>query len=414
MSHAYQIQSRQHWIYSSRLHVILYAMLLIATPFMFLQSFLVEGIATVTNSTVNLLGLPIKIVPISALALLVIFVIAYRSFISKKIIIAIALAILLDGLAQQITDYYFGHRFYDLQQNWHYLAYMLFAYVLYRDLAPRGLPIHRLILITYIIGVSLSALDETFQMHMSSRVFDIGDIAKDAWGTLSGIIPVYLGGKSSSLILKNKSLRHPKLRGYIRNPFSLMILIFLFSLIFLFYSSILTEFEYWAAAVGFTIGTFLLVFLVIHVSQFRPGRYALVVLFSIAILTQGFLFVRYRSQNIIKTQYGLTIYKGIPLPFFDFMIFPDGTFRPVDKKHYFNQRDREFFLKKKTDIILIGSGAYGMGGKGFPDSEHSFVYNPFIKRGTQIIIMKNQDACQLFNKLKRENKNVLFIIHGTC
>ena len=71
-------------------------------------------------------------------------------------------------------------------------------------------------------------------------------------------------------------------------------------------------------------------------------------------------------------------------------------------------------LRKGVDIIIIGSGMDGLGGKGFPDESNFFKYNPFFKRGTQVIILKNSEACELFNRLKRENKNVLFILHNTC
>ena len=404
----------QSWIYSSRLHLILYALLLVATPFIFLQAYLIEGISALTNSTVTIFSLPVKIIPVAALLVAILLAVTFRAYITKRLVIAALIVIFLDSLAQQVADYYYGHHFYDLQQNWHYIAYMIFAYMAYRDFVPRGLPVHKLILATYLVAVGLSAMDEFFQMHMSSRVFDIGDIAKDSWGVMSGIVLVYLGGVYSGQILKSKILRHRKFKGYFKNPFTLLILIFIFSVAFLFFSSILTEFEYLMAAILFTLGSFAFIFILIHLSQFKIGKYAIITLFSLAIIIQSFFFIKYRDDNIVSTRYGLTIYKGIPLPFFDFMVFADGTFRPVDKKHYFNARDREFLLRKKPDIILIASGSYGLGGKGFVDKEHSFVYNPFTKKGTQIIILKNNEAGELFNKLRKENKNVLFIIHNTC
>jgi hypothetical protein len=109
------------------------------------------------------------------------------------------------------------------------------------------------------------------------------------------------------------------------------------------------------------------------------------------------------------------VYKGIPIVFYDVMIFPNGTFRLVDKKHYFNSRDQTFFMEHKPDIIIIGSGAEGLGGRGFvKQSPHQFMYNPHIQRGTQVIILKTPEACEVFNRLKRERKNVLFVLHNTC
>ena len=106
---------------------------------------------------------------------------------------------------------------------------------------------------------------------------------------------------------------------------------------------------------------------------------------------------------------------GVPVVFFDVLVFPDGSFRPVDKKHYFNTRDHTFFLKRKPDILLIGSGYEGRGGKGFFDTTpNQFIYNPYIRQGTQLIILPTPDACELFNRMKRAQKNVLFVIHSTC
>ena len=65
--------------------------------------------------------------------------------------------------------------------------------------------------------------------------------------------------------------------------------------------------------------------------------------------------------------------------------------------------------------IVIGSGADGLGGRGFiKESAHQFIYNPHTQRGTQVIILKTPEACQVFNRLKRERKNVLFVLHNTC
>jgi hypothetical protein len=96
------------------------------------------------------------------------------------------------------------------------------------------------------------------------------------------------------------------------------------------------------------------------------------------------------------------------------MIYSNGSFRLVDKKHFFNQRDRDFLMKQKSDIIMIGSGSDGLGGKGFSDPQHLFLFNKWSGTGTQVIIQRNSEAIQTFNRLKSEKKNVLFVIHNTC
>ena len=117
----------------------------------------------------------------------------------------------------------------------------------------------------------------------------------------------------------------------------------------------------------------------------------------------------------LQSRYGLTTYRGVPLPFFDLMIYPGGAFRPIDKKHYFNNRDRTFLDRKEADILLIGTGYRELGGQGFPHPKGSrFVYNPITTRGCQVILLGSADACVYYNRLRKAGKRVLFVLHTTC
>ena len=407
--------SGSSWIHSSRLHVVLYSLLLVLTPFVLLQNFLVELISKVSGSTFSLGDLDIPILPCLAVALLIVFVIIFRSRITRMWILAGAVAIGMIALAQQVTDFYFDHHFYDLQQNWHYMAYGIFAYMIYRDLTPRGRSRARIILITFFAALVFSAFDEIFQLFMSSRIFDISDIAKDVWGALAGITMIHMVGSRAHTLLANlKKIRQTTLRGYLRNPTGLLVFLFVLAFLFLCYSSLLTDSPYWYVTALFTAGSFVFLFALFHLSRFKPIKYGLISVLVALLIIQTYSLVRYHSANIAYNSYGLTVYKGIPIPFFDVMIYPDGFFRLVDKKHYFYQRDKAFFLKQRTDIILIGSGKDGLGGKGFTREKTMFMYNPNIRKGTQVIILRTGEACRLFNRLKQEGKNVLFVLHNTC
>ncbi|MBM3324589.1 MAG: hypothetical protein FJY66_02875 [Calditrichaeota bacterium] len=407
---------RFDWIHSTLLHVIMYSMLLIATPFLMLRAFLQEAIGALSRLSFTLMGIELLVLPTIALILLVIFLIVYRKRLTRRQVFAGALGLLLVALAQQIQDYYFGHKFTDLQHNWHYIAYSLFAFVMHRHLAPRRTPLSKFLLITYFVAVSLSAFDEAFQKYMSTRIFDISDIAKDTWGIFIGLVLISFGGKEfEELRSRGKRFRHPKLQDYVKSPRSILLLLFVLSLLLVSVSSLLTDYPHLTAAVLITLGSFALFFLLFHISQFRWGKYGLLSILLAGLLTQSYFFLKHRGDHIVHHRYGLTVYKGIPIVFFDVMIFGNGAFRLVDKKHDFNYRDRTFFLMKQADIIVIGSGAQGKGGNGFPTKDPSqFVYNKFLERGTQVIILKTPEACQVFNRLKRERKNVLFILHNTC
>ena len=391
-------------------------MLLIATPFILLQNYLVEAISVFSGSAFEVVGLEVPIVPVAAVILALMAAILLRRFVTRMWIAAAVVAVLMIALSQQIADYYFGHNFYDLQQNWHYIAYGLLALMMYRDLAPRGIPAARIMLITYVSALLFSTFDEIFQMYMSSRVFDMGDIAKDLWGTLTGIVVLYLvTNTSADLRAEWNRVRHRKLRRYLVHPPSLLVLMTILALLLLGFGSLLSDSTYALLVVLFGVSCFAIIFLLIHVSQLRWGRNGIVAILALALIAQSASFAIYRSDGIVHNQYGLTVYKGVPIVFFDVMIFPDGSFRLVDKKHQFNSRDQDFLNEQKADIFVIGSGMYGKGGLGFPQKVPvQFVYNPHTKRGTQVIILNNAEACKLFNRLKAEHKNVLFILHNTC
>ena len=415
MAQTYPLKSQTLWLYSTRVHVFMYALLLIATPFILLRNYLVQGIAYATDSSTTLLGTEIKIVPVAAVIVFLLLLVIYRSYITRLRLLSLGIGIVIIALAQQITDYYFGRNYYDLQQNWHYLAYGIYSFIIYRDLEPRGIPLYKIMLITYFSAMTLSLLDEITQVFISSRVFDICDVGKDVIGVHVGMIITYFGGKQSTQLFRNAShIRHRKFRNYHKHPFTLMFLLFVLNFIFLSIGSFLTEKEYVFTVVILTIVIFAAFLAILHLSQFKTIRNVMLAILAALIIVQGYFYFKYRDDNIIYTDYGLTVYKGIPLPFFDIMIHPNGMFRPVDKKHLFNQRDREFLLKQKVDIIVISSGTYGKGGKGFENSHHCFIYNKYTQKATQIIIQRNKEACETFNRLKRENKNVLFILHNTC
>ncbi len=414
--HANTAAVRLPWVYSTRLHVVLYSMLLVATPFLLLRSFLQSAIGRISIYTVELGALPIVLVPTVALVVAIALIVGLRARITKRRVLGVVVAVLMIALTQQIADFYVGHNFYDLQHNWHYFAYAIFAYMVYRDLAPRGVSLANIMLVTYWAALLFSTFDEAFQKGMSNRVFDVGDIAKDSWGSLLGMTFLYLGGtRAGSLLDQWRPLRHRRLRGYLTHAPSLYVLMMVLTLLLVCNGSLLADFRYWPVVVLITVGSFVVFFGLFHISQYNPAKYSLLTVLIVGVLVQAYFFVKYRSDQIVYNRYGLTVYKGIPIVFYDVMIFPDGTFRPVDKKHYFNSRDQTFFMQHQPDIIVIGSGAEGLGGRGFvKESAHQFMYNPHIQRGTQVIILKTPEACQVFNRLKRERKNVLFILHNTC
>ena len=125
-------------------------------------------------------------------------------------------------------------------------------------------------------------------------------------------------------------------------------------------------------------------------------------------------FLAHRNDNINYVADNIIVYKGIPVPFFDLLIFQDGSARLSDKKFFFNEKDFAYLKNKKTDIILIGNGFRNQRESDIAFEERAqLIYNQFKNDITQLIVLNTPDACRLFNRMKRDNKSILFVIHNT-
>ncbi|MCK5843614.1 MAG: VanZ family protein [Victivallales bacterium] len=402
-------------IKSPTVHLVMYATLLFATPFILLRNFMQEAIGSLSRFSFYILGLEMPFVVAIGVVVAIALVVALRRYITIYRVLALIAVVLMVALAQKSTDYYFNHKFYDLQHNWHYFAYGIFAYMMYRALKPKKVSASKIILWTFIAALCISSLDEGVQMFMSNRVFDISDIAKDTWGVLAGLVAIHFIGESGSIVRHGWKVRQKRVADYLRQPFSLLVIEIIFAYILLFLSSILSDSQFWYQVIAFTLVAFVIFFIILHLSQKKGFRIAFVGAAAVIIILQSAFFFKYKNENIVYNSYALTVYKGIPIVYYDILIHPNGTFRLVDKKHAFNQRDMQFFHHHASDILLIGSGSEGKGGKGFPEIwETQFVFNPITERGLQIIVQRTPEACETFNRLKNEGKNVLFVIHNTC
>lgn len=402
-------------IHSPVVHLVMFSILLFATPFIMLRNYMQEAIGSLSRFSFNLLGAEIPYILAIALTAAILLIIIYRRHITLYRILAVIAVFLMLALAQKSTDYYFNHKFYDLQHNWHYLAYGAFAFMMFRALKTKNIPTEKIILWTFLAAICISALDEGVQVFISNRVFDMSDIAKDTWGVLVGIVAIQFVGKSGKITREGWKIRQKRVSDYLKQPFSLLVLQLIFAYILLFTSSILSDARFWYVVVGITLTAFTIIFAIIHLSQKKGFRNAFVGVAAVIIIMQSIFFIKYRNENIVYNSHAVTVYKGIPILYYDILIHPNGMFRLADKKHEFNQRDMIFFNHHAKDILLIGSGSEGQGGKGFPETwETQFIFNPVTERGLQIIIQKTPKACETFNRLKEEGKDVLFILHNTC
>lgn len=396
---------------SPKLNLTLYSLLLIVTPFLLLQNYMQSAIGVAGKSGFNLGTLFIPYTVFIVLLISITSIIIARKFITKKRILGIAIFVIMLFVGQHASDFYFNHNFYDLQYNWHFIAYGIFALLAYRYFDSRHLPPEKIILYTFLIALCISSFDEIVQVFISKRVFDISDIAKDVWGVLMGIVLIQVAVLNAEAF-KVFKIRHSKIKEYFKYPFTVLIHLLILSYIFLWVSSLLTNKIYWGEVVFFSIMFYVIVFFFIHVGKTKISRWIVRGLLFLLIIYVAVAVLK-KENHVSVSGDNMIIYNGIPIYYFDLLIFNDGRFRPMDKKDYFNQRDKLKFDSFDTDILILGTGTKGEGGRGLNDQLITEMrYSEERQDIYQIIKLKNKEAARVYNKLTKEGKKVHFIIYN--
>ncbi|MDP8240350.1 MAG: VanZ family protein [Candidatus Hatepunaea meridiana] len=403
---------------------ILFTTLVVMTPFIVVTRFLQGTVHDVSHMGFFIFGHEIPYVASAAVLGLIVFLIWQRKNITLRRIGGGFVIVGMIAISQKVQDLYGGMSVYDLQRNWHYVAYSAYVFFFFRAFNLRNLPQHKAIVYSFTSAFLLSIFDEFFQLFFSNRVFDLCDQAKDCWGCIMGLILILFVSETYGTIkIRGQRIWKKRFKDYFKDPLSAFVMVGLFALVFILISPLLTDHSQIITLVIFTLVAYAVVFVVVHFTQFKPFRIAFISLFAICVLLLTVSFVKnkdgyithYSYHQVLSVPVGLVIYKGLPVPFFDLMIYPDGFPRLVDKKHFFNNVDKKFFLDHEPSILLVGTGWEGQGGKGFTKEEGTyFTFNNFSIKGTQIIILKTSEACKLYNRLRSEGKNVLFVIHNTC
>ncbi len=395
---------------------LLFAVLVVMTPFIVVTKYLQGAVHLFSHFRFILFGLSVPYVLAFAIVLFLAFLIWQRKSITSRRVLACLFIFIMIVLGHKTQDLYANLSYFDLQQNWHYVAYSAYTFFFFRAFFLRRMPLNRMIFIAFFSAIGLSTFDETFQFFMSHRIFDISDISKDAWGSLMGItLVLFVYEGYGTVELKWRNLWKQDYRDYLNDPFASLIIIWAFGASFMLVSPLLTEHEHALLLIILGLLLFCFILLMIHFAQFKSFRLALFAAIFLIIAGLGASYALNHKKAFTFNTYGISVYRGIPIVFFDYLIYPNGAVRLVDKKHFFNNLDKEFLYSCQEDILLIGSGADGVGGKGFPlDQGSIFIFVEQFRRGVQVIILKTPEACEVYNRLLREGKKVLFVVHNTC
>lgn len=228
-----------------------------------------------------------------------------------------------------------------------------------------------------------------------------------------GLFFIYFVLENGSIFKSKWKISQKNIKSYLQSSPSLMVILFIISYIFLLVSAVLTDTDYLVQAVFITIVISLIILLLIHLIQFRKAKIFVISIMVIIVLGLGISVISNYDKNITYSKNNILIYKGIPIIYFDVMIYPDGFFRLVDKKTTFNTRDQQTIWDKSENIIVIASGQDGEGAQGFNSStEVHFEFDKNKMRGIQIIPQKNSIAASTFNRLRSEGKRPFLIYHN--
>jgi len=343
------------------------------------------------------------------------FIFWQRKKITPRRIVGSIVVILMIALSQLVQDIYSVMSVYDLQQNWHYVTFATYVMMFFYAFGVTEKNKAKRIFGAFLTAFCLSTFDELFQLKMSARVFDISDIAKDAWGAMIGLVLIFFVTETYGTIeLHRRKILPPSIRDYHNNPLAALVLTGLFSLILILVSPLLTAHHYIGSLIITFLSAFAAVMILLHLCRNRRFRIVFTTILGIIILTLIGSFIANRNSYISYANNNLIVYKGIPVPFFDLIIYQDSWARLSDKKYFFNDPDFQCLLSLKPDILLIGNGFPDQRGEDVAAEEGvQLKYNHFSKRGTQVIVLNTPDACKIFNRMKRAGKDVLFVVHNT-
>ncbi|NQU05493.1 MAG: VanZ family protein, partial [Calditrichaeota bacterium] len=304
---------------------ILFTMLVVATPFVVVTRYLQGAVNLFSHLSFPLLGNDIPYVAATAVSGFIAFLIWQRRNITLRRVTASLVIVAMIAISQYVQDLYGGMSIYDLQRNWHYVAYGTYIFFFFRAFHIRKMPMSRMIFISFISTLLMSTFDETFQYFLSHRVFDVSDIAKDSWGAIIGLIIILFVSETYGTIeFKGSRIWKKKLLEYFKDPLSVLTLAGLFSFTTIMISPLLTDHSQILVFLIAVVFAFILEFSILHLLQYKKLRIAFIgILIVGGILLSGSV-IKSKGKNITYNNFGMTVYAGLPIPFFDFVIFPNG------------------------------------------------------------------------------------------
>jgi VanZ family protein len=401
---------------SPKTSIILFSILVVSMPFIMLQNYLQSTFRNTAGFVFTAWGIEIPIILAIVIPIILILIAINIKKITPLRVYTSIFIILMLYIGQISSDFYINYKFYDLQNNWHYFAYCFFTVIMYRYLITKNLPLHKIIIITFLRGLVISLFDEGIQVFISNRIFDLSDVAKDTWGLWIGNIVIFFLAENGKLLKEMPKILHKNLKDYIKSPISLIAFQGIFTYLYVFISANMTDSRLGFLLIFITLSLCTLIFIIIHFSQYRKVKWVIISLIAFCLIGLSTSYLLNKDKGLISINNCIVNYKGIPIPYFDVLIKPNGFFRLVDKNQNICKGDLLKLYEYDADIMIFAlSEDYSGENKLIKVNALSnayFLYNPFSKKGVQVLVMNYSDAIETYNRLINNRKNVAMIIHN--
>ncbi len=398
-----------------RFHLLAYVLIILITPLVLLQGNYRIMIDKISLHSFNIGNLQIHTLLIVLILMAIIVLLYYRKNLSKNRIIGLLLCFVFLEIGHIIPDFYYGNTIYDLYSNSQILGYSLFAWFYYRLLKYHRKSDAFIIITGFLIALLVSAFGKFLQTTVLSRLLDVSEIGKNIWGIFIGYFFIYFVYEDAKNLRKSQIIP-PKFIQVYSNPSSALLHIGFFSLVFLIFASFLK----WPVFINYAVGIPLLIYIVLifitRALRIKFFRIIVISLFMIIIIVQGFFTIKYWDDNFVYYRENIAVYCGIPIIGFDFVVYPCGLFRPVEKKLEFAASDRDRLAKIGADIILIASGYQSRGAAGYvtPGTNKSDLrYNKYTGDLMHIMVYNTPLALEKYNELKAQGKDILLVVNNS-
>jgi hypothetical protein len=133
-------------------------------------------------------------------------------------------------------------------------------------------------------------------------------------------------------------------------------------------------------------------------------RKLILLLVVLALLSGGWIAANPLGQ-FGWCRYAFTTYSAWPRPITDLQVRADGKTRTIERTHELRFADIEWLLEAQPEVLII---ALGWDGVTTPD------FRIRAYKSGELHLLKNKEAIELYNRLKKAGRRVAIHYHSTC